>query len=396
MLAGRHIVLGVSGGVAAYKAAYLARRLVEAGAEVRTVMTQAAGHFLGPQTLAAITGTAPILDLFDDPGVSPHTDLAAWADAVVVAPATAATISRLASGLSEDALSSTVLATRAVVCVAPAMHTEMWEHPATRANIVRLQEFGYRIVPPETGPLAGGDVGVGRLAEPDVILAAVVGLFEPGGLSGIRVLITGGGTREPIDPVRYVGNRSSGKMANALAEEAARRGAEVTLVTAAEPPAGPGIDVVPVDTADEMAAETWQRAGEADVAIMAAAVSDFRPSAPETSKIRRADGTPTLELEPTPDVLAGVASSEPRPFVVGFAAETGSIEEAVAKAKRKDVDLLVANDVSKAGSGFGSETNEVTLVYPDGTTEPWGLASKVEVAARLWDLIIAMRGGAER
>jgi phosphopantothenoylcysteine decarboxylase/phosphopantothenate--cysteine ligase len=395
MLAGRHIVLGVSGGVSAYKAAYLARRLVERGAEVRAVMTASAEQFLGAQTLAAITGHNPVRSLFAESDVSPHTSMARWADAIVVAPATAATIARIANGLSDDALSTTVLAATCPVVVAPAMHTEMWEHPATRSNIEVLRGFGYRIVEPESGSLAGGDVGTGRLAEPDVILQGVdEALGGAGPLTGMTVLVNAGGTREPIDGVRYIGNRSSGKMGSAIAVEAANRGAKVVLVTTAEPPHHPGIEVVEVETAQEMADAVWHRAGGADAVVLAAAVADFRPAEATMGKLRRVDGPPSLQLEPTPDILRGIAERDDRPFLVGFAAEVGGLDEAVAKAKRKGVDLLVANDVAKAGSGFGADSNEVTLIFPDGVTEAWELMGKSAVASRLWDRIAAsMRDG---
>lgn len=391
MLAGRRVVLGVTGGVAAYKAAYLARRLIERGAVVRTVMTQAATEFLGPHTLAAITGEAPVVDLFDADDVSPHTSLGRWADAVVIAPATAATIARLANGLSDDSVSATVLATSAPVVIAPAMHTEMWEHPATVSNVERLEAFGYHIIGPQTGALAGGDLGVGRLAEPERIADAVAGVLPGGPLTGAHVVITAGGTREPIDAVRYLGNRSSGKMGNAIAAAAARRGATVTLVTAGAALEHPRVTVVPVETADQMAEATWAAAQEADVAVMAAAVADFRPADPLNGKLRRLEGPPAIDLESTPDVLGGVAAMVDRPFLVGFAAEVGGLDEAVAKARRKGVDLLVANDVAAPGSGFGTDTNQVTIVLPDGATEPWSLMSKGEVAERLWDRIAELR-----
>lgn len=391
MLAGRRVVLGVTGGVAAYKAAYLARRLIERGAVVRTVMTQAATEFLGPHTLAAITGEAPVVDLFDADDVSPHTSLGRWADAVVIAPATAATIARVANGLSDDSVSATVLATSAPVVIAPAMHTEMWEHPATVSNVERLEAFGYHIIGPQTGALAGGDLGVGRLAEPERIADAVAGVLPGGPLTGAHVVITAGGTREPIDAVRYLGNRSSGKMGNAIAAAAARRGATVTLVTAGAALEHPRVTVVPVETADQMAEATWAAAQEADVAVMAAAVADFRPADPLNGKLRRLEGPPAIDLESTPDVLGGVAAMVDRPFLVGFAAEVGGLDEAVAKARRKGVDLLVANDVAAPGSGFGTDTNQVTIVLPDGATEPWSLMSKGEVAERLWDRIAELR-----
>jgi phosphopantothenoylcysteine decarboxylase/phosphopantothenate--cysteine ligase len=392
MLAGRRVLLCVTGGVAAYKSAYLARRLVEAGAEVRTVMTDAATRFLGTQTLAAITGAAPYRGFYDEPSVSPHTDLARWAEVICVAPATAATMARLATGAADDLLSATVLASTAPLVLAPAMHTEMWEHPATRRNTERLAGDGALFVGPASGSLAGGDEGPGRMVEPEQIVAAVEAALGGGPMAGWRILVTSGGTREPIDPVRFLGNRSSGKMGHALAAEAVRMGAHVVLVTT-EPAAAPaGAEVIAVETASEMATAVWERAAEVDVAVMAAAVADFRPASPAGEKLRRADGPPALELEPTPDVLAGVAAMRERPFLVGFAAETGPAEAAVAKAVSKGVDLLVSNDVTEPGSGFGTDTNRVTLITPDGSVEPWELLSKHDVAARLWERVIALRG----
>ena len=390
MLAGRHIVLGVSGGVAAYKAAYLARRLVEQGALVRTIMTAAARQFLGPQTLAAITGSPPVTDFFGSDDESPHTNLAQWADLIIIAPATASSIARLASGLSEDVLTATVLAARIPVLIAPAMHTEMWEHPATQRNITHIREDGHHIVGPAVGALAGGDEGVGRLVEPEEIVDRAASLLS-GDLAGWTVLVSSGGTREAIDPVRFIGNRSSGKMGNAIANEAARRGARVLLVSTAPGAISAAVEVTRVESAQEMAEAVWSRAPEADVAVLAAAVADFRPSDASAKKLRRKDGVPTFDLEPTPDILAGVAALPDRPFLVGFAAESGSLEGAVDKARTKGVDLLVGNDISKPGSAFGSDTNEVVLITPDGAQDHWPLLTKSEVAVRLWDRVIAMR-----
>ena len=388
LLAGRRVVLAVTGGVAAYKSAFLCRLLLEEGAEVRVVMTEDATNFIGPTTFAAITGHPVVRSLFESDLVSPHTDLGRWANLVIVAPATAATLARLASGLSEEAVSATLLATRASVLVAPAMHTEMWEHPATQRNVGVLQRDGVTIVGPESGALAGGDVGAGRMAEPEEILAAAAAMF-PSPLRGVRVLVTAGGTREPIDPVRYIGNRSSGKMGHAVADEAARRGAEVTLVTTSGLTAHPAVKVVQVESAQEMADAVAGVA--ADVAVMAAAVADFRPTSAASGKLSRGDGPPDLSLEPTPDVLASVAARTNRPFLVGFAAETGDLTRAVDKAQKKKVDLLVANDVTEDGAGFAVDTNRVTIVTPDGRTEPWPMMSKTDVARRIWDLIIERR-----
>jgi len=387
MLAGRRIVLGVTGGVAAFKAAYLARRLVESGAQVRVVMTRSSLEFLGPQTMAAITGTPPLTDLFGAESVSPHTDLAAWAEVVVVAPATAATLARMASGESEDLLVAMLLAFTGPVVVAPAMHTEMWEHPATRRNVAVLADDGVRFVGPARGALAGGDEGMGRMVEPEEILEAVVAALGGGDLAGWTVLVSAGGTREPVDPVRFMGNRSSGKMGNAIALSAARRGARVTLVTTAAAPSHPGITVVPVETAQQMAEAVWAAAADADVAVLAAAVADFRPAAPAAKKLRRIDGPPEITLEPTPDILAGVAAMKPRPFLVGFAAETGAAQIAAAKVATKGVDLLVANDVTAPGAGFGTDTNAVTVFTVGGSVEEWPLQSKDAIAHRLWDLV---------
>jgi phosphopantothenoylcysteine decarboxylase / phosphopantothenate---cysteine ligase len=383
MLAGRRIVLGITGGVAAYKAAFLARRFVEHHAEVRVVMTQTATRFIGAQTLAAITGSRPVTDLFGAGDVSPHTTLGRWADTIVVAPATAATLSRLATGLSDDPVSATVMASAASIIVAPAMHTEMWEHPAVQRNVATLVADGCTVVGPESGELAGGDFGVGRMADPDAIVEAVVGGQGP--LSGTTVLVTAGGTREPIDPVRFIGNRSSGKMGNEIALAAARRGAAVTLVTTAPAPQHPSIEVVPVETAREMADAAWKAAEDVDIAIMAAAVADFTPAEPAAAKLRRSDGPPEVTLVESPNVLGGVAAMPDRPFLVGFAAETGSLEAAVEKAEVYGVDLLVANDVTAIGSEFGGDTNQVTLFTPDGQREQWELMTKAEVAGRLLD-----------
>lgn len=390
MLAGHRIILGVSGGVAAYKAAYLARRLGEAGAIVRCVMTESAHKFIGPQTLAAVTGEHPVIGFFEEAEVSPHTELGRWADAMVIAPATAATIARLATGNSDNVLVATALATEAPLVIAPAMHSEMWNAPATQRNMVTLGNDGVIVVGPEAGPLAGGDVGIGRMAEPEEIMTALADVLT-GDLEGWKVLITAGGTREAIDPVRFIGNRSSGKMGNALAVEAARRGAEVALVTSAPAPIHVGIDVIAAESAQDMADAVWARAQGLDVAIMAAAVADFRPTNPGGEKLRRAEGPPGIELEPTPDILAGLAQMENRPYLVGFAAETGSLDGAFHKATTKGVDLLVGNDVLRAGSGFGSDTNEVTVYTASGAAEQWPLLTKREVARRLWDRIVATR-----
>lgn len=385
MLGGRRVLLAVTGGVAAYKSAYLARRLVESGAEVEVILTESALEFIGPQTFAAITGSNPHTRLFGADSVSPHTELARWADLVVVAPATAATLSKLATGLSNDLVSATLLASQSPTLLAPAMHTEMWEHPATRRNIQTLTADGYVIVGPESGALAGGDSGVGRVAEPDDIMEAIERLLALPD-NAIRLLVTAGGTREPVDPVRFLGNRSSGKMGHAIANEAARRGMAVTLVTTSGLAVAPAVKVVSVETALEMLEAVESIVS--DVAIMAAAVADFRPAATSETKLSRSEGLDSIALVPNPDILASVVARAEPPYVVGFAAETGDLTRAVDKARQKNVDLLVYNDVSEPGSGFGTDTNRVVLIDGSGDTESWPVLSKNEVAARLLDRVM--------
>jgi phosphopantothenoylcysteine decarboxylase/phosphopantothenate--cysteine ligase len=303
---------------------------------------------------------------------------------VVVAPATASTLGKIANGISSNLLTATVLATESPVLFAPAMHTEMWEHPATQRNLATLRSDGHHFVGPASGALAGGDTGIGRMAEPEEIIEAIEGLLG-GSDRGLRVLVTAGGTREPLDPVRYLGNRSSGKMGHAIADEAARRGYQVTLVTASDLPAVPSVKVVEVETAAEMLEAV--SGIDVDVAIMAAAVADFRPARPGETKISRSDGLSSVDLEPTPDVLVSVVNRENRPYVVGFAAETGDLDRAVMKTKEKGVDLLVYNDVTEPWSGFGTDTNRVVIVDAEGNTDHWPLLDKREVASRLLDRV---------
>ena len=390
MLTGRRVLLAVTGGVAAYKSAYLARLLVEAGVEVKVILTESAHEFIGPQTFAAITGSQPYTNLFAGDSVSPHTELGRWCDLVIVAPATAATIAKLANGFSTDLVSATLLATDSPILIAPAMHTEMWQHPATQRNIEVLKSDGHRFIGPVSGLLAGGDEGVGRVAEPDDIVEAAEAILVPGDGS-LRFLVTAGGTREPIDPVRYLGNRSSGKMGHAIADEAAARGHQVTLVTASELPALPSVKVVRVETAQEMLEAV--EGEETDVAIMAAAVADFRPAETSDTKMSRLEPVEPISLVRTPDVLASVMARDERPFVVGFAAETAGLERAIEKAIAKRVDLLVYNDVTEPGSGFATDTNKVTIVDPAGGTDTWPLMSKRDVGAKLVDLVITQLSG---
>lgn len=383
----RRVVLCVTGGVAAYKAAYLARRFIERGCEVRVVMTEAATKFIGAQTFASITGHHPVVSLFGSELSSPHTELAAWADAVVIAPCTTNTISRLANGVGGDAVSTLVLASTKPLFVAPAMHTEMWENPATQTNITTLKANGVHIIGPGVGELAGGDAGAGRMVEPDDIVDHMFGTLAP--LAGKTMVVSAGGTREAIDPVRYVGNRSSGKMGYAVADAAARMGAAVTLVSSSSLPTPVGVTLVAVESAQEMAEAVWEASAGSDVVVMAAAVADYRPTAVSDEKLRRKSGPPEVTFEPTPDILKGVVAQDSGAFVVGFAAEVGSLDYAVTKAADKGVDLLVGNDVAKPGSGFGTDTNEVIFVSKTGEVEQLPLMTKVEVAQRLMDRVIA-------
>ena len=392
-LAGRRIVLGVCGGIAAYKAVEVCRRLIEAGAHVTPVMTRGATRFIGEVTLSALASEPVETSLWTERDPIPHTRLGQSADLIVIAPATARLIGSFAAGISSDLLTATLLATRAPVVVCPAMHTEMWEHPATQENLATLRRRGVHVVEPATGRLAGGDVGAGRLPDPATIVAAVEAVLAPQDLAGLNVLVTAGGTREPIDPVRFVGNRSSGKQGHALAAEAAARGANVTLVTTTNLPVPPGAELVAVETAADMEKAVLDRAGEADVVVMAAAVADFRPKASSGEKLKKADGVPDLVLEPTTDILAELGRRRaPHQTLVGFAAETNDTRtNAAEKLRRKGVDLIVANDVSSPGVGFEHDTNRVQMVGRDGFEQDTTLVDKRDVARAVLDAVISLR-----
>ena len=396
MIEGKRIVLGVSGGIAAYKAVELCRRLVDAGAHVVPVLTEGALRFVGRTTFDALGSERAWTSLWDEPHPIPHTHLGQTADLVVVAPATARVLGLYAAGISDDLLTNVLLATRAPVLVCPAMHTEMWEHPSVQDNLRLLRSRGVHVVEPETGRLAGGDVGAGRLADPATIVAAVDGLLSAGhehDLTGQRVLVTAGGTREPIDPVRFIGNRSSGKQGHAVAEEAASRGAKVTLVTTTGLPASVGIDVVRVETAAEMEQAVLSRADQADIVVMAAAVADFRPVDVADAKIKKAGGVPQVVLEPTNDILAGLgAQRRPGQTIVGFAAETDDVRgNAADKLARKGIDLIVANDVSAPGVGFEHDTNAVVILGADGGAQEVPLTDKRAVARAILDAVSTTR-----
>ncbi len=394
MLEGRRIVLGVSGGIAAYKAIEVCRRLVDRGAHVVPVLTRGATRFVGEATFSALASERAHTSLFHDDDPIPHTRIGQSADAVVVVPATARVIGSYAAGISNDLLTATLLATEAPVIVAPAMHTEMWEHPAVQDNLAILARRGVHIVPPEEGRLAGGDVGTGRLASPETIVAAVeAALAASHDLAGLHVLVTAGGTREPIDPVRYVGNRSSGKQGHALVAEAAERGAKVTLVTTVGLPTPPTVDVVRVETAGEMEQAVQAAETSADVMIMAAAVADFRPAHVAERKLKKESGVPEIVLEPTPDILAGLgARKRPGQTIVGFAAETDEVRKnAAVKLAAKGADLIVANDVTAPGAGFEHDTNHVVILNADGTEREVPLADKRAIARAVFDAVIQRR-----
>lgn len=418
-LAGRLIALGACGSVAAYKAVELVRLLRAEGAEVTVMLTAAAARFVSPLTLAALSRhpvETDVLGLLPDGRIG-HIVVADSADAILVAPATARWLGAMAAGIASDTVTAACLATSAPVVFAPAMDGDMWAHPATQASVGRLtRDFGYLLVPPETGELASGQSGVGRLADlariVDAVVAAVgdrpVRAADPAALppllpaarepdlEGRRIVVSAGGTAEPIDPVRFIGNRSSGRMGAAIAQAALDRGAEVTLVAGrVEVPLPAGAQVVRAETTSAMRAAVLDAlvGGRADALVMAAAVADFRPRRAAAAKLGR-DAALTLELEPTEDILAEAGARardlEPRPVIVGFAAETGSLDRAPGKLRRKGADLLVANDVSEPGSGFGSETNRVAILAADGSRQDLPLLPKREVAERLLDRVVAL------
>ncbi|HVL64752.1 MAG TPA: bifunctional phosphopantothenoylcysteine decarboxylase/phosphopantothenate--cysteine ligase CoaBC [Actinomycetota bacterium] len=397
---GRRIVVCVSGGIAAYKVVYVVRRLAEMGADVRVAMTRSAQRFVGEQTFAALSGNAVATELFGAGPDVPHVELARGADVCVVAPATANVMAKMASGFADDLVSATLLTVRCPVLVAPAMHTEMWENPATRDNVSLLRARGVSFVGPAEGSLSSGDAGPGRLSEPGEIVTAILEtLGRAASLAGRRLLVTAGGTEEPIDPVRFVGNRSSGRMGIEIASEAAARGAKVTLVLGASryaPPAG--VEVVRVGTAREMREAVLARSADCDVIVKAAAVADFRPEMQAERKIKKDAGPPEVRLVPNPDIL-GELGSDPSlrkegSVLVGFAAETEYdparlAEYAEEKRRRKGADLMVANDVLSRDSGFDVDTNRAVIATPTGLVDA-GLVTKRGLAAVLLDQIAGL------
>jgi phosphopantothenoylcysteine decarboxylase/phosphopantothenate--cysteine ligase len=397
-LAGRQIILGVTGSIAAYKAVLLLRELTTRGAEVAVVMTAGAGHFVGPLTFRTLSGRPVLSDLFDPQSgdAVEHVALAERAQAFVVAPATANLLAKAAHGIADDFLTTLLLAARCPILMAPAMDGGMWDHAAVRANVATLRERGVTILEPDAGALASGQSGKGRLPEIEAIVEEVERMLTPGrDLAGERVLVTAGPTREPIDPVRYLSNRSSGKMGHAVAVAALRRGAEVVLIsgpTALKPPAGAVF--VPVQTAEEMREAALQHLAAASVVIKAAAVADYRVERPSPTKIKsggKRDGM-SLDLVPNPDILKELAQKKSGAFLVGFAAETGDLRtHAADKLRAKGVDLLVANDVSQQGIGFEADDNQVTLLDRWGGALELPRMNKIQVAHAILDRVLALR-----
>ena len=396
-LDGHRIVLGITGGIAAYKAIEVCRRLTDAGAYVSPVMTKGALRFVGKSTFDALGSEKTQVSLWDQEHTIPHTRLGQGADLIVVCPATARLISDYRNGRSGDLLTATLLATRAQVMICPAMHTEMWEQASVIENISTLRERGVEIVGPVEGRLAGGDTGFGRLAEPEDVVESVFKLLgkdsesQPGDLAGLTILVTAGGTREPIGPVRYIGNRSSGKQGHALASEAVSRGAKVICVTTEveRAPDVLGVEVIGIETAQEMHDSVMENSSRADWIFMTAAVADFRPQKVANQKIKREEGIPEIALEPTVDILKALDKTrKSNQLIIGFAAETKNlVENALKKLENKNLDLIVANDVSAPGVGFGHDTNSVSVIGRDGVSTEISLCDKREIARNVIDIV---------
>ncbi len=398
MLKGKKIVLGVTGGIAVYKAVDLVSRLRKQGAEVRVVMTEHAQQFVTPLTFKEISGNQVAVSMWNanqEFNVE-HIALADWADLFVVAPATANILAKMAYGIADDLLSTTLLAAHSPVIVCPAMNTVMYENQATQENIAKLKERGVVVMPPASGVLACGAVGAGRLPEPADIVNFVKDFFAKteGDMRGLKVLVTAAGTREPIDPVRYVGNRSSGKMGYSIAQAAAERGAEVILVSgpsALVPP--PNVKVVNVETTQEMMNACLDAFDSCDIIIKAAAVADYRPHDVAAQKIKKkTDDALTVVMDKNPDILKALGERKKGQFLVGFAAETQNlIDNAKEKITKKNLDMIVANDVTMQGAGFGTETNIVKMIFPDGSIKPLPCISKYEIAEELLDTILRLK-----
>ncbi len=395
MLTGKKITLGIAGGIAAYKTAELASSLVKNGAEVRTIMTASAQQFISPQTFSALTNNAVYTDMFQTPqigGVN-HIDLAQNTDLLVVAPATANIIAKAAHGIADDLLSTVIIAAGCPVIFCPAMNTQMYINPVVQQNIKKLQQLGYWFVGPNTGKLACGTSGPGRMSEPQEILAQIKNILTPGELKGTKLLITAGPTREPLDPVRYLTNRSSGKMGYSIAQAALEKGAEVTLISGpVNLPAPAGAELIYVETAEQMYNAVMAHYDDADIVIKAAAVADYRPKSVAKEKIKKDDESLVIELEKNPDILAELGKQKKDQILVGFAAETNNAEEnAKKKLQRKNLDMLVLNNVSLPGAGFDVDTNIVTIMRRDGAVLELPLMSKQAVARRILEEIVSYR-----
>jgi phosphopantothenoylcysteine decarboxylase/phosphopantothenate--cysteine ligase len=390
MISNKTIVIGITGSIAAYKAAEIASQLTQAGAKVNVIMTKEAIQFISPVTFRAITGRHVVTEMFDLASESSigHISLARTADIVVIAPATANIIAKLAAGIADDMLCCTVLATKAPVLIAPAMETNMYNNPVTQDNLSRLEARDFAIIGPASGWLASGREGLGRLADIYDIMSSICQMLgRSGDLAGKHILVTAGGTQEPIDPVRYISNRSSGKMGYALAEAARDRGAKVTLVTAPTSLTEPvGIDVVKVNTAQEMRQAVENVTSQADALVMAAAVADYRPTKAAKDKIKKGEAGLTLEMECIPDILGNVKGN----FIkVGFAAESSNLmANAKQKLKQKGLDFIVANDITASNSGFGADSNRVTIIDREGKIDSLPLMAKREVAERVLDRVV--------
>ena len=394
MLANKTVVLGITGSIAAYKAADIASKLNQAGARVEVIMTEPATKFIAPLTLRNITGRPVVTDMFELASEFniEHVALAEAADVVVIAPATASLIAKVAAGISDEMLTCVVLATKAPIILAPAMNVNMFENPITQDNLNKLKARGFIIVDPAHGRLASGKIGLGRLADVDKIIGTIKQVLGRGGdLVGKRIVVTAGGTREPIDPVRHIGNRSSGKMGYAMAEAARDRGAEVKLITApVSLPEPVGIEVTHIETAIQMKEAVTNAVAQADALIMAAAVADYQPKEVAKDKIKKETPSLTLELVRTPDILTEVKGNF---LKVGFAAESEDIvANARQKLENKQLDLIVANDITDKESGFGTDTNKVTLIDRDGKVESLPLLTKREVADKILDRVVELLG----
>jgi phosphopantothenoylcysteine decarboxylase / phosphopantothenate---cysteine ligase len=392
------ILLGITGGIAAYKTPALVRLLARQGLQVNVVTTKAAPNFVSPLSLATVSGRPVFEDMWGDrsrPSVE-HIDLADSADLAVIAPATANIIAKIAAGIADDMLTTVLLALTCPVLICPSMNVNMFRNPLVQANLAKLKQLGFHVLEPESGWLACGWTGEGRMPEPEVIASRVVELLGKGDLAGLRILVTAGPTEEPIDPVRFITNRSSGKMGVAISRKAVARGADVTLVAAplkVAPPEGP--EVIRVRTAVEMREKVLEKFPAVDIVIKAAAVADFRPESSGDEKIKKEGAIPTIKLVRNPDILLELGGAKrPDQTLVGFAAETENIlENARKKLTTKNLDMLVLNDVSKPGAGFDYDTNIVRFLYPDGNDEEFGIMSKQKVADLILDRVLRIRGG---